>query len=390
MLVPSLVWAEPVTAILTPMPRVTTTEASTYRGRDVANNPYAADFFGPAFSGYTDRMAAVTYQTSGGTFRGRLVVRGLKPNFAYQVKLVGRPTKSFGAAGDDATNEKLGFTGRWWFQQVNDTTDEIYRARKDDPDFLAQGYLLFDRFITDRFGNATVDFAAADSGHVLWRLGNLPLPGSARPQPKDARPCYRQVVAQRSTGFGYDRDFPPQWIGVWMEIERKTAGTTVLPLGDYFCRFLLTEESFHESGEGAGFWASALGVEEVRFTITEPVPPAIEAPADGAAVRSPVAVKGTAEPWEIVRLLEGDALVGQARTDAAGRWRVLISGLTPGPHTLHAVAVCGARLSPPGPAVTFTVGEQRKGRHPLVALYRPAWLTSSGGMPSFQAGESGR
>lgn len=278
------------------------------------------------------------------------MVRGLKPNFAYQLKLVGRPIKSSGASGDDATNEKLGFTGRWWFKQVNDTTDEIYRACKDEPDFVAQGYLIFDCFITDRFGNATVDFAAADSGHVLWRLGNLQLPGSALPQPKDTRPCYRHVVAQQRTGFGYDRNFPPRWSGVWMEIERKTAGATVRPLGDYFCRLLLTEESFPESGNGAGLWASALGVEEVRFTVTEPIPPVIEAPAADAAVRPPVTLKGTAEPREVVRVLEGDTLVGQARTDAAGRWRLLLPSLAPGSHTL-----CGARLSLRGTAVTFTV-----------------------------------
>jgi len=356
-LVPSLAATESITVPLTPMPLVTTTDTSTYRGKDVANNFYAADFFAPHFSGYTDRMATVTYETTGGTFRGRLVVRGLKPNFAYQLKLVGRPTKMFGAEGDDATNEKLGFTGRWWFKQVNDTTDEIYRARKDDPDFLAQGYLIFDHFITDRYGNATVDFAAAHSGHVLWRCGNPDLPGSALPQPKDTRPRYRRVVARRDTGFGYDRDYAPQRIGVWMEIERKTAGETVLPLGDYFCRLLLTEESFHESGEGAGFWASALGVEEARFTLTDPIPPEMTCPPEGATVSPPVTLKGTAEPLEIVRLLEGDTPIGLARTNATGRWWALLKGLSPGPHTLHAVAVCGARVSPPGPAVTVIVGK---------------------------------
>jgi hypothetical protein len=350
----AVLYADAVTVRLTPMPLVTTTATSTYRGRDVANNPYAADFFAPDFSGYTDRMVTVTYQTTGGTFRGRLVARGLKPNFAYQVKLVGKPTKSFGADGDDETNERLGFTGRWWFKQVNDTDDETYRRRKDEPDFLAQGYLIFDQFVTDRFGNAVVDFAAAHSGHVLWRIGNPSLPGSGVPKPKDPAPFYRRVLAQKATGYGYAADYPSQRIGVWIEIERKTAGATVMPLGDYHCRLLLTEESFHESGPGAGFWASALGAEEVRFRITEPTPPTITGPKDGQVLTGPVVIKGTAEPWEVVRLLEGEIVVGEARTDETGRWWLCLPRLAPGAHTLQAVAVCGARSSLPGAAVTFT------------------------------------
>lgn len=66
----SLVRAESVTAFLTPMLQVTITDTATCRGKDVANNACAAGFFGPDFSGYTDRMATVTCETAGGTFRG--------------------------------------------------------------------------------------------------------------------------------------------------------------------------------------------------------------------------------------------------------------------------------------------------------------------------------
>jgi len=352
--------AEQETVPLVPRPFVTCWKDSTYRGRDIADHPYAATFFsgpGGPFSRYAGREATLTYERSGGAFRGRLVVRGLKPHFAYQMKLVGRPTKEFGAAGDDDTNERLGLTGRWWRKGPweGNSSDWSYWNDSQSADAIFVGYLLFGYFVTDRYGHATVDFAAATSAHAWWRTSPDPTAGSSSPWPSESRVTEYRVRARRSTGYGYDLDHPDCTIGIWTEIERFSEGTMVLPLGDYDGRFLLTEESFHQSGVG-GYWQSALGADEIRFTIKEVDPPAITFPHEGETVGPRVLLKGTAEPTEIIRLRDArtHTPLALARSGASGHWSVTVP-LPAGEYGLEAVAHCGARQSEPSPAVTFRV-----------------------------------
>ena len=42
-----------------------------------------------------------------------------------------------------------------------------------------------------------------------------------------------------------------------------------MTLGPYDCRLLLTEESFHQSGAGNGYWASAMSFDHLWFDVVE-------------------------------------------------------------------------------------------------------------------------
>ena len=69
---------------------ITTWPVMEYRNRDLAQNAYAPSYQ-DAFT-YSDAIVTVTFTESGiATFAGHLSATGLKPNFAYQLKLSGKP-----------------------------------------------------------------------------------------------------------------------------------------------------------------------------------------------------------------------------------------------------------------------------------------------------------
>ena len=122
-------------------------DASNYRWRDIATNLYAASYQ-DSYT-YQDAGVAVTFEYClDSTFTGHLSASNLKPNFAYQLKLVGKPEAVWGPDGDDATNERIGYAGRWWRITPNpgNSNDQDYEAHKDDPEYIYEGYLLFDFF----------------------------------------------------------------------------------------------------------------------------------------------------------------------------------------------------------------------------------------------------
>lgn len=253
---------------------------SGFRARDIADNDYAARFYtrdgDPDYtaSDYDRASVTVAFERSGSFFGGTLDASGLKPSFAYQMKLVGMPTAEYGAAGDDVSNERIGYAGRWNRVGTGNATDAQYEACRADPqcDDVFEGYLVFDFFVTDMYGNATHAFVADDSFHVLWRdcPPERPLTGCQSPS---GRPTvYRDVVALASTGYGYDRDYATWTIGVFGEVER-TAPHSYLPTGEYRARFVLTEESFHESGVPGGYWASVIGDAGIHFWIDQTAGP---------------------------------------------------------------------------------------------------------------------
>ncbi len=84
------------------------------------------------------------------TFVGRITAKGLKPNFAYQVKLKGVPKyrDSF---------ERIGYLGRWRLPNRGpNCSDREYAAYENKSE--ARSYLFFDFFVTDEHGNATKNF----------------------------------------------------------------------------------------------------------------------------------------------------------------------------------------------------------------------------------------
>ena len=230
-----------------------------YRWQDTAQNAYA-----PAYVdgyGYDDATVTLTYETGEPTFVGHLSAAGLKPNFAYQIKIVGKPTGLFTPeqGGDDAANERIGYAGRWWevTPSPGNRTDSYYETYKDEPGYVFEAYLLFDFFITDRWGAAEVDFALDSSYHVLfwdWQ----------RTQGACDNPLKTAVVTGQASDPAYSAAVGPTPVGVYPQIERLCDGTTALPTGVYNCRFLLTEESFHS---GYGNWAPAMINDDLVFTI---------------------------------------------------------------------------------------------------------------------------
>ncbi len=243
------------TVPLEPTEGVTTWPGASYRYRDIAENAFAPSYQ-DAYH-YAQATVNLQYETGGVSgFQGHLSAAGLKPNFAYQMKLVGKPSGIWGAEGDDAANEALGFAGRWWRVQPNpgNADDADYLAHHDDPAYIYEGYLLFDFFLSDRWGGAEVDFALDSSFHVLW------WEQQRTPQACDSPVKYRSVTGA-ATDAAYNFDLTPTDVGVYAEIERLCYGETVLPEMNYRCRFILTEESFHQSGGPSNpRWASRNGL----------------------------------------------------------------------------------------------------------------------------------
>ena len=74
---------------LSPAESTLTSPDGNYRWLDIADQEYS-----PAFREtfkYADASVTVEYLKTADTFRGKLSAKNLKPNFAYQVKLVGEP-----------------------------------------------------------------------------------------------------------------------------------------------------------------------------------------------------------------------------------------------------------------------------------------------------------
>jgi len=284
------------TPILDPTPPVNPTSASLAlrsvadswnkaapRWRDIGNNLFS-DAFRAGFS-YQSGSVVLTYPRSPitKTFSAHISARGLKPNFAYQLKLAGKPisgpqgwgtsrssvsasTNDVGAApvlhnvagtpvgGDDWTNQQLGYAGRWWDDTSAPSTnlDDAY-FRANYPNHTVYGYLFMGDFITDNSGNAEADVRADRSFHITWQdaqngvkdvlLGTFPLAPSA-------------------TNYGYSAPLSANSQTLWYELEPGRVQPVVLPSGTYHCRLLVTEEAFHTAGgEGGGVWQTVLATE---------------------------------------------------------------------------------------------------------------------------------
>jgi len=244
------------------------------RWRDIAGVPYAealrADF---DYADADRRRVEVRYHSPAPTLQGAVRACGLKPWFAYQLKLVGAKPISGALEEDNAQDARtwsswqLGHLGRWWCEDCRWNVPDAELARHLEAGHSVRGYLLFDWFVTDGHGGAEHQFALDSSLHVLWRVG------------------------QRERGY---RDGPPRWyelrrlaygyeateagaiesiglFGEW-EPDRPGVGSLRLPPGEYICRLNVTEESFHDNMdegrtlEGGGFWAWVLDA-ALRFEV---------------------------------------------------------------------------------------------------------------------------
>jgi hypothetical protein len=272
-------------AVTTYLDDIPTTPTGSYRWLDVADQAYSEDYrsdynYTEVIVEYPQASVEVVYDAIGNTFHGTLNATNLKPNFAYQLKLAGKPDIDAGA------NERIGLAGRWWQEEWDGTTwtngqnlnnkgdgsspnpnDDLYFVRRDIPDatsptglhYRYTGYLVFDYFITDQDGNATFEFKTNSSFHVLWKTEQRAWTASDGPL-KTATFDVDPLLSP-----AYDTDYVEATVTIFGEWERLPVGGIFLQPGDYTAEIILTEESFHGSGI-AGSWAAAMGA-SIDFSI---------------------------------------------------------------------------------------------------------------------------
>lgn len=236
------------------------------RWSDLAGNHYASAFCAgfsyarPVANG--GPQVLVRLHSPGPTLAGRLEARGLKPNFAYQLKLRGDRRR------DAHAFEAIGRSGRWRLPgRETNYSDADYEACPDKD--AVEAYLLFDFFVTDATGAAVREFAADSSLHVLWN--------AARQRASGVPESHRlEVVVHASDPAVYARPKRTATIEyLWAEHEHRRYGNAreriTLPPGSYQASLVLTEESFHSTERDGGWWATVMSL-PVDFTITRGMP----------------------------------------------------------------------------------------------------------------------
>ena len=254
-----------------------TSPSGTYRWLDVADQAYGIGYRNSY--NYSQAAVEVAYCTEGNKLQGLLKARNLKPNFAYQLKLVGTP--------GTADNERIGLAGRWWQEEWTGTTwangqnlndkgdgsspnpnDQTYLSRRYIQDsssptgyhYRYTGYLVFNYFITDSNGTTTLQFETGSCYHVIWKT-------TQRSNATNDGPVKTVTFDPAPSQPAYDTDYPSNTVSIFGEWERLPMGQVNLQPGEYNCQILLTEESFHGSGGTlAGNWAGAVTA-NIMFTI---------------------------------------------------------------------------------------------------------------------------
>jgi len=264
---------------LTPIDPNLTSPSGTYRWLDAADQAYSIDYRNNY--NYSQACVEVAYVQVGEKMEGTLTASNLKPNFAYQLKLVG--------TSDDSDNERIGLVGRWW-QEVWDglswsngqnlnnkgdgsspnPNDLVYFERRyiENPSsptgyhYRYTGYLVLDYFVTDSNGATTLHFETGSCYHVLWKT-------SQRSNATNDGPVKIVTFDPDPSEPAYDVDYPSSTVSIFGEWERLPMGGVHLQLGEYNCQMILTEESFHGSGGSlAGNWAGAMSA-DIELTITD-------------------------------------------------------------------------------------------------------------------------
>jgi hypothetical protein len=106
---------------------------------------------------------------------------------------------------------------------------------------------------------------------VLWATNDSTGVGTGHKNPgaNDSVVIYYDFAASPAiNSAAYSSDYGNAHVGVFAEWEpgRALPGQLSLPIGEYLCKFVLTEESFHQSGLGGG-WASVLEVDVNFITV---------------------------------------------------------------------------------------------------------------------------
>lgn len=336
------------------------TEPATFRWLDIADYVY-----GTAFQDnyvYDSASVTFTYDDPHFSLHGWLSGSGLKPNFAYQIKIDGKPTLNAdltpNPGADETANGIIGKAGRWWITEYDEsrkyvgaynydnvfsegTGDDWYDRivgtgfvdPRDGHTYIFKGYLLFDYVVTTPQGEipnpdgSGYEILADNSFHVLWKTTQR------APTANDSVPTLHVV---KTTPEYYDLLRRDKKVSIYGEgqPDRPVPGQLLLQDGPYHATLLLTEESFHSTAALGGKWAKALGA-DLTFTVSGDPPPPADPP--GALVGT---VKSSATGRSIVSAAVSVATTGgtvaQTLTDRKGRYS--IADLDPGPCTVTASA----------------------------------------------------
>ena len=226
---------------------------------DMADNIYSHHFIS-TFSYQSKEKGAPTVRLyvkpRGETLSGRLEARGLKPNFAYQVKLRG--------VFEHLENyETIGFLGRWRLPGRPTNYTDLQYAQYPQKGCV-EAYILFDYFATDAQGNAVREFALDSSLHVLWKHSQR-----RDAQSEDLLPVI--IDAANARTYEHPRQQPAVEF-LWAEREHaryRSANQVIrLPSGRYNAELVLTEESFHSLQSHGGYWATIFSC-PITFVITK-------------------------------------------------------------------------------------------------------------------------
>ncbi len=256
----------------------------------------------PASFDYANAHVELTYDTNPSVrhFVGQIKASGLKPNFWYQMKLVGKPQRGvagWGAFGDDTANENIGYAARWWCTTDGTTTnfDDNYYWNNYGSPALADsrrqdtyGYLYMAGFLTDEHGNANTQITTDENGKPVYTSVPVAFNGnkSYHVTWKKGQNGFFDVLigtplVKSTHGYGYGSPFISTTpVELWYELERgystrgnqpRTPTDIRLRSGSYNCRFVLTEETFHNNPDFAssyngGRWQVVMATEDYAWS----------------------------------------------------------------------------------------------------------------------------
>lgn len=215
---------------------------------------------------YKDAVVTLSYNPAPAEkyFVGHIEAKGLKPNFAYQLKLVGKPSygkRGWGNAGDDRANEAIGRATRWWNDTTGENTfDNYFRELYQRPAAFRRdtiyGYDFMGDFITDSEGSASQDFDGSKAYHITWQ--------DKQSGHKDVVAGLFKISSLQAPYYGYGIALPEHTVKLWYEWQAGRDHEVKLPKGDYNCRFLISEETFHAVDENpkGGRWPAVLATED--------------------------------------------------------------------------------------------------------------------------------
>ncbi len=228
------------------------------RWRDAAGHRYSEAFISSfryeGGGGLPAPEVRVQVDPVGPTFSGRIEARGLKPNFAYQVKLNGN-------FEDRQSFEAIGYAGRWRLPGAGTNySDADYEGHPNPA--AVEAYILFDYFVTDARGDAVRHFALDSSLHVLWQAAQ-------RAADRSGDVVAVTVEANDPEFYARPRRRPVE-IRLWAERAharyRRAEQRIALAPGVYRAELALTEESFHDRDAQGGRWATVATL-PVAFTV---------------------------------------------------------------------------------------------------------------------------